>query len=256
MVILKKDELKNIAPLFDGWQETMIWSCLQGRMGAAWADDPGQPRAARIISGDFCFFAGEPDAGLVGNIPESYNGRTLLMTPQNEAWATLIEKIYGKRQKKIVRYAIKKEPDVFDREKLLKIAESLPPEYSIRQIDEPLYHLVQSKSWSSDFVSQFGSYAEFEKYGLGFVILHEGQPVSGASSYIAYDGGIEIEIDTKKDYHRRGLALVCAARLISECLNRGLYPSWDAANLASVALSEKLGYHFDKEYFTYEVSIQ
>jgi RimJ/RimL family protein N-acetyltransferase len=36
-------------------------------------------------------------------------------------------------------------------------------------------------------------------------------------------------------------------------MDKGLYPSWDAANRTSVALAEKLGYHFDKEYVTYAV---
>lgn len=69
-----------------------------------------------------------------------------------------------------------------------------------------------------------------------------------------YDGGIEIEIDTRQDYRRKGLALACGARLILECVKRDLYPSWDAHNKGSVALSQRLGYHFDKEYTAYEVS--
>lgn len=78
--------------------------------------------------------------------------------------------------------------------------------------------------------------------------------VSGASSYTVYRGGIEIEIDTRIDYRRQGLALACGAKLIMECLKRGLYPSWDAQNPGSVALSQKLGYHFDREYPVYEIN--
>ncbi|MCM1200726.1 MAG: GNAT family N-acetyltransferase [Bacteroides fragilis] len=61
------------------------------------------------------------------------------------------------------------------------------------------------------------------------------------------------KIDTKKEYRRRGLATVCGARLILECLDRGLYPSWDAQNPWSVVLAQKLGYHFDREYTAYEI---
>ena len=93
----------------------------------------------------------------------------------------------------------------------------------------------------------------YEKYGLGVILLKDGQVVSGASSYSAYKGGIEIEIDTRKDYRRKGLASICGAKLILECLDRGLYPSWDAQNMGSVALAEKLGYHFDHAYDAYEV---
>ncbi len=93
----------------------------------------------------------------------------------------------------------------------------------------------------------------FKKYGLGVIIEKDGQPVSGASSYSGYNGGIEIEIDTREDYRRRGLAYICGAKLILECLKRGWYPSWDAHNRGSVALAEKLGYHFDYEYTVYEI---
>ena len=39
-----------------------------------------------------------------------------------------------------------------------------------------------------------------------------------------------------------------------QCLEEGLYPSWDAQNMNSVYLAEKLGYEFDHEYTVYEVS--
>ena len=39
-----------------------------------------------------------------------------------------------------------------------------------------------------------------------------------------------------------------------QCLEEGLYPSWDAQNMNSVYLAEKLGYEFDHEYTIYEVS--
>ncbi|HKL78942.1 MAG TPA: GNAT family N-acetyltransferase, partial [Mobilitalea sp.] len=93
----------------------------------------------------------------------------------------------------------------------------------------------------------------YKKLGIGAVILKDGILVSGASSYSRYQDGIEIEIDTKEEFRRKGLAYVCAAKLILECLDKKLYPSWDAQNKWSVALAEKLGYHFDHEYLAYEI---
>ena len=43
---------------------------------------------------------------------------------------------------------------------------------------------------------------------------------------------------------------MCAALILS-CLDDGLYPSWDAANMNSVHLAEKLGYQFSHEYACY-----
>lgn len=254
MYHLKKEDMRKIAPLFDGWNETLVWSCLQGCMGDAFADNIINPKSAQIITADFCFFAGIPNIELVRNIPSDYPQNYIEIASQNDKWANLIEQVYGKNAQKGVRYAIKKEYNIFDTEKLRSYVENLPSEYSIVKIDEALYSKVKSENWSKDFCSHFSSYEEYQKHGLGFVAFHHGICVSGASSYTYYDKGIEIEIDTRTEYRRKGLALACASRLILECLDRGLYPSWDAANKASVALAEKLGYHFEKEYSVYEIT--
>ena len=77
--------------------------------------------------------------------------------------------------------------------------------------------------------------------------------VAGASSFSRYKEGIEIEVDTVPEERRNGFATIACAALILRCLREGLYPSWDAQNMNSVHLSEKLGYEFDHEYVAYEV---
>ena len=104
-----------------------------------------------------------------------------------------------------------------------------------------------------DFVSSFEGKEQFLKIGRGFVILKDGKIVSGASSYTRYREGIEIEVDTIESERRKHLATVACSALILRCLEEGLYPSWDAQNLNSVHLAEKLGYEFDHEYTAYEV---
>ena len=64
MVEIKGEALIRIASLFDGWEETLVWSCLQGQMGRAFADNASHPRSARIELADFCYLAGEPDREL------------------------------------------------------------------------------------------------------------------------------------------------------------------------------------------------
>lgn len=165
----------------------------------------------------------------------------------------MIESSYGQRARCITRYAIKKETDVFDQAQLQTFWLSLPAQYTICMIDEKFYYLCRANTWSRDLVSQYADYKMYQELGIGVVILHQGELAAGASSYAAYRGGIEIEIDTKEEYRRRGLATVCGAELILQCLQRGLYPSWDAQNPWSAALAEKLGYHFDHEYPAYEI---
>ena len=86
------------------------------------------------------------------------------------------------------------------------------------------------------------------------VILKDGRIVSGVSSYTRYKEGIEIEVDTVEEERRKHLALIACSALILRCLEEGLYPSWDAHNMGSVHLAEKLGYEFDHEYVAYEVA--
>ena len=45
--------------------------------------------------------------------------------------------------------------------------------------------------------------------------------------------------------------LRCGAALILECLERGLYPSWDAHDTVSLALAEQLGYQPAGPYRTF-----
>lgn len=244
------DEVKKI---FSGWQETMIQSCLQGIMGHLYADSSDHPKSAMAILGDFCFFAGIPDAELISYKPDWCRQDFMIMTAREPEWLALIASVYGDNAKKVTRFAFKKDPKVFDMVKLQTLAENLGQEYTLRMIDQELFDWCKEKEWSRDFVSLYTEYNEYKRLGLGVVALFNGEPVAGASSYSRYEGGIEIEIDTRAEYRRKGLGTACGAKLILECMERGLYPSWDAQNLWSAALAEKLGYQLDHPYTAYEI---
>lgn len=252
-MIINITDTRKAETLFANWEETLIWSCLQRVMGKVYAVDGETLRSAMAVNGDFCFLAGKPDPELVCFKPKDYFKDFIIMVPRSAGWAELIETQYGDKAKPVTRYAMKKEPAVFDERKLQKLAESLPSGYQLKMIDEAIYNLCRSQKWSYDLVSGFPDYKSYGKLGLGVVVLKSGEPVSGASSYSVYNGGIEIEIDTQEEYRRQGLATACGATLITECRKRGLYPSWDAQNLWSAALAEKLGYHFSHNYRAYEI---
>jgi len=252
-MVYEVTDTNNVSSLFDKWEETLIWSCLQRIMGKIYTDNLNTPTAAMAIIGDFTFFAGKPNIELVSNKPDWCTQNFMIMIPQNEYWKKTIIDFYGKRATIISRYAIKKEPHIFDKKKLEKAVASLPEQYTLSMIDERLYQMCKSQAWSADFVSQFSCYEKYHELGVGVVVCKDNLIVSGASSYSRYQEGIEIEIDTKEEYRRKGLAYVCGAKLILECLKRNLYPSWDAHNKGSVALAEKLGYHYSHTYTAIEI---
>lgn len=225
----------------------MITSCLQQVMGKLFVTDKDTPRSVMAVLGDFAFYAGTPDRELVLHMPQNF----LIMAPQNEPWAKLIEECYPSA-KRCTRYAIKKNTR-FDPSNLWELLLELPDGYQLKLIDGELYDRCLEQSWSRDFVSVFASKEDYLQHGLGMVALLDGEIVAGASSYSAWREGIEIQVDTKEEYRRQGLATACCAGLILECLKRRLYPSWDAQNPISVHLAEKLGYEFSHEYPVYEV---
>lgn len=237
--------------IFAGWEETMIWSCLENVMGEIYADDMEHPTCAVALLADFAFYAGNVSKELVRFWPQGNKRKTVVMVPQNADWGAAIQAEYGERATKLTRYGVKKEPEVFDRERLhLAVAA-----HELKLIDRGIYEYARENSWCRDWVAQFDTWEQYEKLGLGVVALKEGIPVAGASSYTRYKNGIEIQIDTHPDYRRQGLGYACGAKLILECLDRGLYPSWDAHNLWSLGLAEKLGYHRGEEYTAYGVKI-
>lgn len=254
--IYKVKDTKKTAYLFENIQESIIWSCLDKTMGSIYADDQECPASAMAVLGDFCFFAGKVNRELVELKSADCDNDFIIMVPENEQWAALIEKIYGDKARKVTRYALKKEAHIWDLDKLREIACSLPAGFELKLIDEDIFQYAKHHEWAGDWVSRYADYTDYKDNGLGVAVIKDGIPVSGASSYSYYSKGIEIEVDTHPDYRRQGLAAACSARLILECEKRGLYPSWDAQNLWSVALAEKLGYHYSHAYIAYEILIQ
>ena len=246
MKVVALNDTQKAAGLFDGWEETLIWSCLQRVMGTILVIDENNPVSACAKIGSFAFYAGVPDKNLLNY----HFGKQEIMVPQNENWENLIAECCTS-SRKVKRYAMKKNTK-FNIALLKQMAENLNEEYELKRIDVELYDRCLEEPLFSDFVSVFESKEKFFHLGRGFVITKEGHIVSGASSYSRYRDGIEIEVDTDERERRKHLAEAASAALILDCIKDGLYPSWDAQNMNSVHLAQKLGYEFSHEYTAFE----
>ena len=134
-MVYELSDTSKAAVLFDDWPETLITSCLQKVMGRVYVTDLEQPKSALAYVGCFAFYAGEPDRELVVHNLAGF----VIMTPQNEAWANLIEKCLPSA-KKVTRYAIRKDTK-FDTTLLEGIAGTIPAGYELRKIDAEIYDL-------------------------------------------------------------------------------------------------------------------
>ena len=151
MVLYEIKDTSKVKELFEGWQETLIFSCLQNVMGKIYVTDLEQPKSAFAFVGCFGFYAGEPNVELVINKPEGF----VIMVPQNEQWAALIEKYYSSA-KKVIRYAIKKNT-TFDVNMLRREIGKLPDGYELKRIDAEIYDQCLKNPSTEDFVSAFDS---------------------------------------------------------------------------------------------------
>ena len=246
-MLFELEDTSKVKELFAGLEDTLILSCLQKIMGKIYVTDLEKPQSAFAFVGCFGFCAGVPDREILINKPQGF----AIIVPQNEEWAELIEECYPLAEK-VTRYAIKKNT-VFDKTKLENEIKKLPAGYELKKLDADIYNQCLGNPATEDFVSAFESKEKYLQLGRGVVILKDGRIVSGASSYTRYKEGIEIEVDTVVAERRNNLATIACSALILNCLEEGLYPSWDAQNMNSVRLAKKLGYEFDYEYTAYEV---
>ncbi len=258
MIELYGKEREVVMPLCHGREEEVtLYACVEGHMGKVWTNKKQDPDCAVVLAGDFFFILGyflKEEENSIVDIMAAHKGYIIIVNEQE--WKPFLKRLeneYKESYKSFLRYAVDGNMEWFDKNKLYSLIERVPNEYSIQRIDEEIFELTKEQEWTKDFCSNFNSYEEFKTYGIGYVVMQENEILAGASTYGYCKGKIEIQIETKKDYRRRGLAIACASKLILECLERRIFPRWDAANLDSVALAEKLGYRFSHEYRVFSI---
>lgn len=243
---------QQLCHLFAGFPQVMVRACLEGSMGDVLVDRPDHPQSALARVGKqawFGFLAGQPNLDLI----ETCRGLDIILVPEHEGWSQLIVANYGSAAQTFERYAMELIKSV-DTRYLTDLVQHLPHGFTIKPIDETLYQLCLSESWSQDLVANYDDFAHYQAVGLGMAILDGEKVVAGASSFASSRKAIEIEVDTHPAYRRRGLARVASASLLRACLKRGIEPSWDAHNLASLKLAEQLGYQLTKTYKAHEIN--
>lgn len=256
MIELGREKRQTIQSICEGSREVLVRGAMEGTMGRVWVPKLENSSYCLIVAGDFAYLMGLPPKGeraldLKGQIYESASHAYLF--PQDERWADWVEDQFLGQTRTVSRYALKKDEHHFDTGLLKQYMEAVPRGIRLKRIDDRLYRLALKEEWSRDLCSNFEDEKHFKAHGFGYVAMKGREIVAGCSVYGVSEGMMEIEVDTRKDCRRQGLALACSAAFLMECLEKGIVPNWDAANLQSVGLAEKLGYVYEKEYRVYQL---
>jgi GNAT superfamily N-acetyltransferase len=259
MIEIFGEDRKITLPFCIGQEEDVtLFACVDGHMGRIWTDTTDKPTCAIALIGDFYFFLGNyievKEKEILEIIEKFCKGKIIMV--EGKQWEPMLKRLkerYSDTFKSFPRYAMKGRLEWFNQEKLKEYAVAIEPEFEALRIDDRIYPRTQEQFWTADFCSNFLSQEDYKKHGIGYVILQNDEIIAGASTYSYCDGKLEITIETKEEFRKKGLGLACASKIILECISRNIYPRWDAANMASVALAEKLGYRYSHEYTVYMV---
>ena len=125
----------------------------------------------------------------------------------------------------------------------------------IAPIDDTDKKTLLEDAWSADIVANTISIGPPFPSPFGFIARLNDRVIGGVGCYAVYASGVEIQIDTRDGYRRRGVATELAKRMLIECRNRSLECHWDAMNPESAALARKLGFVSGRTYRCYELSV-
>lgn len=219
----------------------LIDTVVEGWLGTAVADDKASPAVAMLRYADIVVFGGDAADPMARELAEQLPvERAVLPSPQ--PWMELLAEVHGNRLLPIDRHAFTDES--LNPDHLRALARQVPDGLEVRRIDLPLARRIAADPslLSPDHVCNFDSPQDFVDRGIGFCMLKDGAIVAGASSYAVCNRGIEIQVNTHEAFRGRGLATVASATLIAHTLESGLAAHWDAANVISSHLAQKLGY--------------
>jgi RimJ/RimL family protein N-acetyltransferase len=262
MFELDAAHIASVRPLFEALSHLIpLTGVLNGdHLGRIFVDDPVDPAVALAWTPWGYYYLGgglgapgacEMLSDLLREtlIPASVAGgeRGLLVTLSAPRWETKLERLWGlDGAVRIRRRTFSFDSEAFAVHRCW--SDYVPPGFSMQRVG-----CAEAQLLEGELRATWPSMDAFLARGLGFCLLHEGEPVSACTSAFVAGGAVEIGVYTDAAYRRQGLATLTGAALIEACLERGLRPNWEcfADNKSSVALARKLGFVPSGEYPIY-----
>ena len=122
----------------------------------------------------------------------------------------------------------------------------LPESYRLAGMDETAF---EQHPFSHG--KNYSGWAAFQAEGSGAVVYRGGEIVAAASSFLNVNKEVEMDVATLEDHRGKKLATACVARMLQDCMKRGITVHWDAQNDVSRHLAEKFGFEAEQEHSVY-----
>ena len=186
----------------------------------------------------FVYLDGEPEAESIARVGSAFRNRPLVCLT-NE-WEEQIKEQYPgaaiycrTAMKPTCRFTMPSTTEI-------------PEGYLLADMDEaafeqhPFSHGENYSCWSA-----------FQSEDSDAVVYYGGEIVAAASSFLSMNSEVELDVSTKEAHRGKKLAAACVARMLQDCMQRGITVHWDAQNEVSRHLAEKFGFEIETEYPVY-----
>ena len=80
-MIYELKETGRATALFAGWQDSVVWSALQGVMGKIYVDSLEKPESGVVMLGDFCFLSGKPKSEIISGALTNSASEEVILVP-------------------------------------------------------------------------------------------------------------------------------------------------------------------------------
>ena len=191
----------------------------------------------------FVYLEGMPEPESIQALCDSYTNRPLVCL--SGAWETYIH-THHPTAACYQRYLMTPR-----KEFKLSTDCSLPVGFEVRGFDENIF-----AQHPFSHGENYPSFKDFQKSGSGAAVLHDNRIVASASSFLSYQGEVELDVSTDTAFRRMGLATACIRQMLYDCQRRGITVHWDAQNEASRHLAEKIGFQIQRTYPVYILSTE
>ena len=221
-----------------------IDSILEGQTGGnikIILDNIVRPEVVQISQGTFTNFAGNSKKSISRELIEKLPAQCAIQ-PSTEEWMVLAKKVHGNKLVSAKRYSFLAENLIEGH--LIQLINDNSFRDSVKKIDLKTAYQMSSDPLNKYHFMNYDSPEQFVRNGFGYYVEVDNKVVSACSMGLMCKKGVETCIITQPDYRKKGLATIVAAKFILHCLKNGLEPHWDAANVISCNLAEKLGYKY------------